>query len=42
LEAPSLQRKVRDIRNAKIVLGSEEKKVLESEIPVLQKLRRKS
>jgi len=40
LEPVGLQRVVRDIRNAPIVLGDRKKGILESEIPILQKLRR--
>lgn len=41
LEHPGLERMVRDIRNVPIVLGQTKKRVLESELPILQKLRRK-
>lgn len=41
LEPPGLQKMVRDIRNVSIVLGSDKKQILDSEMPVLQKLRRK-
>lgn len=40
LEPGGLQRMIRDIRNVPIVLGNYDKKVLESELPILQKLRR--
>lgn len=40
LESVGLQRMIRDIRNVPIVLGSYDKGVLESELPILQKLRR--
>jgi N-acetylneuraminate synthase len=40
LEPGGLQRMVRDIRNVPIALGSYDKKILESELSVLQKLRR--
>jgi len=41
LEPPGLEKMVRDIRNVPIVLGSEKKRILKNEIPILQKLRRK-
>jgi N-acetylneuraminate synthase len=40
LEPNGLQRMVRDVRLVPIVLGDGKKRILESEIPVLQKLRR--
>lgn len=40
LEKPGLQRMVRDIRLVPIAMGSGKKELLQSEIPVLQKLRR--
>jgi len=40
LEPNGLNRLVRDIRNLPICLGNGEKRVFESEIPILQKLRR--
>jgi len=41
LEPNGLNRLVRDIRNLPICLGNGEKRVFESEIPILQKLRKK-
>lgn len=40
LEPVGLQRMVRDIRNVPVVLGSADKNILESELPILQKLRK--
>jgi N-acetylneuraminate synthase len=40
LEPQGLQKMVRDIRNLPLMLGSGKKNLLESEIPILQKLRR--
>ena len=40
LEPSGLQRMVRDIRNLPVVLGDGVKKVFESELPILQKLRK--
>jgi N-acetylneuraminate synthase len=41
LEPGGLRRMVRDIRNIPVVLGDSEIRILESELPILQKLRRK-
>jgi len=41
LEPNGLNRLVRDIRNLPVCLGNGEKRVYDSEIPIIQKLRKK-
>ena len=40
LEKPGLQRMIRDIKKVNVILGNGEKRVWDSEIPVMKKLRR--